>query len=100
MTALFVVIFVEQFLNDKEKINGFIGIGASVLSLLIFKQDNFMIPAMILMLAVILLRYKLKKNLKECADTNDSLNDNSFCKDSSLNKSSQNVREKIEDHSL
>lgn len=100
MTALFVVIFVEQFLNDKEKINGFIGIGASVLCLLIFKQDNFMIPAMILMLAVILLRYKLKKNLKECADTNDSLNDNSFCKDSSLNKSSQNVREKIEDHSL
>ncbi len=55
---------------------------------------------MILMLAVILLRYKLKKNLKEYADTNDSLNDNSFCKDSSLNKSSQNVREKIEDHSL
>lgn len=69
MTALFVVIFVEQFLNDKEKINGFIGIGASVLCLLIFKAQNFMIPAMILMLAVILLRYKLKKSYKLAGTT-------------------------------
>lgn len=53
MTALFVVIFVEQFLNDKEKINGFIGIGTSVLCLLIFKAQNFMIPAMLLMLSII-----------------------------------------------
>lgn len=69
MTALFVVIFVEQFLNDKEKINGFIGIGASVLCLLIFKAQNFMIPAMILMLAVILLRYKLRKSYKVAETT-------------------------------
>lgn len=69
MTALFVVIFVEQFLNDKEKINGFIGIGASVLCLLIFKAQNFMIPAMILMLAVILLRYKLMKSYKVAETT-------------------------------
>ncbi len=53
MTALFVVIFVEQFLNDKEKINGFIGIGTSVLCLLIFKAQNFLIPAMLLMLSII-----------------------------------------------
>lgn len=70
MTALFVVIFVEQFLNDKEKINGFIGIGASVLCLLIFKAQNFMIPAMILMLSIILLRYKLKKSHNVADTTN------------------------------
>ena len=48
MTALFVTIFVEQWLTAKEHRPALIGIGASVICLLIFGQETFLIPAMIL----------------------------------------------------
>ena len=48
MTALFVTIFVEQWLTTKEHRPALIGIGASVICLLIFGQETFLIPAMIL----------------------------------------------------
>lgn len=48
MTALFVTIFVEQWLTSKDHRPALMGIGASVLCLLIFGQDAFLIPAMIL----------------------------------------------------
>lgn len=47
MTALFVTIFVEQWLTTKEHRPALIGIGASVLCLLIFGSSSFLIPAMI-----------------------------------------------------
>lgn len=47
MTALFVTIFVEQWLTTKEHRPALIGIGASVVCLLIFGSSNFLIPAMI-----------------------------------------------------
>lgn len=48
MTALFVTIFVEQWLTTKEHRPALIGIGASVICLLVFGQEAFLIPAMIL----------------------------------------------------
>ncbi len=48
MTALFVTIFVEQWLTTKEHRPALIGIGASVICLLVFGQETFLIPAMIL----------------------------------------------------
>ena len=48
MTALFVTIFVEQWLTSKEHRPALIGISASVLCLLIFGSESFLIPAMIL----------------------------------------------------
>ena len=48
MTALFVTIFVEQWLTCKDHRPALMGIGASVLCLIIFGQDAFLIPAMIL----------------------------------------------------
>ncbi len=47
MTALFVTIFVEQWLTSKEHRPALIGIGASVLCLLVFGSERFLIPAMI-----------------------------------------------------
>lgn len=47
MTAMFVVIFLEQWLKEKDHISAYIGIGVSVLCLLIFGADSFMIPTMI-----------------------------------------------------
>jgi 4-azaleucine resistance transporter AzlC len=50
MTALFVVIFVEQWKSNKNNIPAFIGICASLLCLIIFGCSNFIIPSMILIL--------------------------------------------------
>lgn len=46
MTAMFVVIFMEQWMKEKRHESAFIGIGVSLLCLLIFGADNFIIPAM------------------------------------------------------
>jgi Predicted branched-chain amino acid permease (azaleucine resistance) len=46
MTALFVVIFIEQWLNSMEHIPALIGIFVSIACLFIFGSENFIIPAM------------------------------------------------------
>ncbi len=47
MTALFVVIFVEQWESTGNHIPALLGLSISVLCLLLFGADNFLIPAMI-----------------------------------------------------
>lgn len=47
LTALFLVVFLEQWLTTEKHGPALIGVGASVLSLLIFGADSFLIPAMI-----------------------------------------------------
>lgn len=60
MTALFVVIFLDQWLTHKKHLPGLIGIIGSALCLIVFGADNFILPAMALMLALLtLLRPKL-----------------------------------------
>ena len=62
MTAMFVVIFLEQWLKEKRHESSLLGIGLSVLSLIAFGADGFLIPAMLSILAVlILLRRPLEK---------------------------------------
>ena len=46
MTALFVVIFINQWKKDSQHISALAGLGLSVLSLLLFGPDNFLLPAM------------------------------------------------------
>lgn len=46
MTALFLVIFMEQWLKEKNHLSSLIGIIITVLSLLVFGKDSFLIPAM------------------------------------------------------
>lgn len=46
MTAMFVVIFLEQWLKDKNKLPAIIGTGLSLLCLIAFGADYFMLPAM------------------------------------------------------
>lgn len=53
MTALFVTVFVEQWLSTKEHRPALIGLGASVICLLVFGPDNFLIPSMILITVLI-----------------------------------------------
>ena len=62
MTAMFVVIFLEQWLKEKRHTSALIGIGLSVLCLLAFGADNFIIPSMFAMLGVLtLLRGTIEK---------------------------------------
>ncbi len=64
LTALFVTIFIEQWLNTKQHIPALIGVGASVISIIIFSSENFLIPAM-LIIALLLCLYKEKDGVKE-----------------------------------
>ena len=62
MTAMFVVIFLEQWLKEKRHESSLLGIGLSVLSLIAFGADGFLTPAMLSILAVLtLLRRPLEK---------------------------------------
>lgn len=55
MTALFVVIFVEQWLKEKSHTSALVGLASSVLCLLAFGAQRFIIPTMGLILLVIML---------------------------------------------
>ncbi len=47
MTAMFVVIFLEQWLKEKNHISAFVGLGVSLVCLVAFGADNFLIPSML-----------------------------------------------------
>lgn len=53
MTALFVVIFLDQWLSEPSHAGSLTGLIASAAALLIFGPDNFLIPAMIAILVVV-----------------------------------------------
>ena len=55
MTAMFVVIFLEQWLKEKQHLSSLIGVGASVLCLIIFGKDSFLVPAMCVILCLLTL---------------------------------------------
>ncbi len=57
LTALFITIFLEQWLESKKHSAALIGLLVSVCSLLIFGADKFLIPAMII-IALLLCLYK------------------------------------------
>ena len=62
LTALFVVIFLGQWQETKQHLPALTGVLCSVLALLIFGADSFILPAMILiLLALTALRKKLEK---------------------------------------
>ena len=65
MTAMFVVIFMEQWIKDRRHVSQWIGLAAGVICLLIFGADNFLIPTMICILcALTALRKPLEVNVQ------------------------------------
>ena len=48
LTALFVTVFLEQWLSTKNHGPAVIGVGVSVLCLLIFGREHFLIPTMLI----------------------------------------------------
>lgn len=62
MTALFVTIFIEQWLSTKKHLPAVIGLVSAVICLLIFGADAFLIPTMTLISASLIF---LKRFIKE-----------------------------------
>ena len=54
LTALFVVLFLEQWKKRENRAAGVIGLACTAVSLILFGADNLVIPAMGLILAVLL----------------------------------------------
>lgn len=66
MTAFFIVIFLNQWRSQKKHSPALIGLGASAVCLFIFGAENFIIPAMILIVACLtIFRKQLAKGVGE-----------------------------------
>lgn len=71
MTALFLVIFTEQWLETKQHFAAVTGVICSVVSLLIFGADQFVLPAMIGITVLLLANKKCRKSEwkgEDCCD--------------------------------
>ena len=64
LTALFVTIFLEQWLTSDRYLPALIGVGVTALCLVLFGSERFLLPAMAIILALILLlqRREAKKD--------------------------------------
>jgi Predicted branched-chain amino acid permease (azaleucine resistance) len=58
LTALFVVLFLEQWKNKVNRIPELIGIAGSVISLIVFGKGNLIIPAMAIILFILMMGRK------------------------------------------
>ena len=61
LTALFVTIFVEQWLSTKKHGPAIVGVGATTLCLLIFGKDVFLIPSMAAIAACLIMMRRTGK---------------------------------------
>ena len=68
MTALFVTVYIEHWLTGREHRRALIGIGSSVLCLLVFGRDGFIIPSMVVITALLL---TIRKPLERAAKNDD-----------------------------
>ena len=62
MTALFLIIFIDQWEKAKKHSPALTGLGIGILCLLIFGENRFMLPAL-LMVSALLLLFQRKENL-------------------------------------
>ena len=62
LTALFITICTEQWLNNKNHISALTGLLMSILCLIIFGRENFLIPSMIL---ITLILFVFKEKIEE-----------------------------------
>ena len=66
MTALFVVIFVEQWMEKENRIPEIIGVAAAFICLQIFGQDSFVLPSMLLIIMILFVgRTKLERQVEK-----------------------------------
>ena len=55
MTAMFIVIFLEQWIKEKNHTNSLLGLIISLLCLIVFGAENFILPAMLAIFGILTL---------------------------------------------
>ncbi len=65
LTALFVTVFTEQWLSSKDHTAAIIGVVSSVVCLVVFGKDSFLIPSMLLITALLTLLRFIRKRREE-----------------------------------
>ena len=68
LTALFVTVFTEQWLSSKDHTAAIIGVMSSVICLIIFGKDSFLIPSMLLITVLLSLLKLVRKRREEKKD--------------------------------
>ena len=68
MTAMFVVIFLNQWEKEKQHYSGFIGLAVPFVCLLVFGSGSFLIPSMICILVLLLV---LRKPIEQADKTKE-----------------------------
>lgn len=69
MTAMFVVIFLEHWHKEKEHTSSILGVGLSLVSLMIWGPKGFILPAMVLIIGVLTYLYHPFRKDKKGDDT-------------------------------
>lgn len=66
MTALFVVIFVEQWMDARNRIPEMVGVAAAFVCLQVFGMDKFVLPSMLLIIMILFIsRTRLERRVEE-----------------------------------
>ena len=68
LTALFVTLFTEQWLSNKNHFPAIVGVVSTVLCLVIFGREIFLIPSMVLIAILLTTTRKTGKRKEETAD--------------------------------
>lgn len=73
MTALFLVVFVEQWKSAKNHTSAVVGVVTSLVCLMIFGAENFLIPTMIAIMVILtILRKKLRMQEMKKGETENA----------------------------
>lgn len=69
MTALFIVVFIEQWKGTSNHLGALIGVGASLACLLIFGAEGFLIPSMFtITIALTALRRRMEVHMQDAKE--------------------------------
>ena len=77
MTALFVVIFVEQWLSTKEHLPAILGTVTTLVCLFIFGAQYFIIPSMaFIAVELVIFRKRFEKSQPDSEETDSEVSEN------------------------
>ena len=68
LTALFLTVFCEQWTHGRDRFSALTGVSATLVCLLIFGKSDFLIPSMVLILAVLLIRWRIECKIGGASD--------------------------------